>query len=65
MSDRQDERSGDSPIKFATLGRCPRCGRGHLFAGDSMKGSRNQIRNNYALIASPVPGTRFAPIRNN
>ncbi|MBT3989667.1 MAG: DUF983 domain-containing protein [Rhodospirillaceae bacterium] len=33
MSDRQDERSGDSPIKFATLGRCPRCGRGHLFAG--------------------------------
>ncbi len=33
MSDRLKDSDGDSPIKFATFGRCPRCGRGHLFAG--------------------------------
>ena len=33
MSDRHDKGAGGSPIKFATFGRCPRCGRGHLFAG--------------------------------
>ena len=33
MRDRHHKDTGGSPIKFATFGCCPRCGRCHLFAG--------------------------------